>query len=124
MRSGTNASTLNTAWPIGGPFGVGEHVDRPHASRRGERERHGQINRVLRAAVGHPVEEHLAVGPLDDEVRRQIDRLAGGVAQQGHQAHGLAGPIDAAVRPGERVERTRILHALHAAVGQVERRGL
>ena len=56
-------------------------------------------------------------------MRWQIDRLARGVTQQRHQSHGLARAVDAAIRPGERVERARVGHAVDAAIGQVERGG-
>ena len=54
-------------------------------------------------------------------MRRQFGRLAGVVAQQRHHLHRLARPIDAAIEPDEGIERPRIGHARHTAIGQVER---
>ena len=102
--------------------GVGAQLDRPGADRGpgGQGDRHA--DRVIGQPRRRRLQEHLSVGTLDGDPRREIGRAAGVVAQQRHHLHGLAGAVDAAIGPDESVERTRMRGARDAAVGQVERR--
>ena len=105
MRSGTNASTRNSAVPIGGALGIGAHLDRPGPGRRATRQRDRHIDRVIGRRAGVACREHLPVRPLDGHARRKVGRQAGVVAQQRHHLHRLARPVDAAIEPDERIER-------------------
>ena len=102
---------------------VRQHLHRPGPGRRRSGQHHRHMNGRIRPTGGHLVQEGLPVRPLDEHMRRQVHRLPGVVAQQRHDLHRFAGPVDAAVRPGEGVQRPGMRRALHAAVRQVERGG-
>ncbi len=76
-----------------------------------------------RRAVGDDAAIFHAVRPGEHEHHRQVaDCPRRAVARQRLRMHGLAGPVDAAFRPGIDVERTGRRPAGHAAVGEIETR--
>ena len=123
MRSGTKASTRNSARPIGGRR-VGAQFDVQVPAAAPADSTTGRYTEASAARGGVARRNTCPFGRRTVICAGRLDRLPGGVAQHRHHLHRLAGPVDAAVEPDEGVERSRIRLALHAAIGQVERSGV
>ena len=107
---------------------VGAELDLPAAGGRLDRDLLLEAVIALRAGLQARFHEHLAVGLL--QAREQRLRLAGGrgrhrlavgVAQQCRDAHGLAGTVEIAARPGEDLE-PGLPAPGHRELGEIQRR--
>jgi hypothetical protein len=100
--------------------GVGEGLDHPLAEGRagGQAQRPGDGAAILTRR--HDLLRDLPVRAAQPQADRQVERLAGGVADQHAGIHRLAGAVDAAVEPQEGIDRAGMRAAGGATVGQVE----
>ena len=106
MRSGTKASTRNSARPIGGASGSARtSTTQVPAAAPGDSVT-GRWSEASAIRGWHGLQEHLPVRPFHAHPRRDVGRLARFIAQQRHHLHRLARPVDAAIQPDERIERT------------------
>ena len=101
-------------------FGIGHYLDRPDPRGRRSSKRHRQVDRRLTQSLRHGVEQRLPVRTMDHDMGGQWRRRPGRVTQQRHHMHRLTRAIDAAIGPGERIERPGMRLPLDAAIGQVE----
>ena len=110
--SGTKSSTENSTLPTGGALGStwAATVQRP---------RREDFGRAIGWCSAPPAGEGLAeagelaaVRPLDDQRHRHVgQRHRRGVAQHGHELHGLAGAVDAALGVEEGIDRAGLVAA-------------
>ena len=107
------------------PFRIGEGAHMPCAGRRRSRQRQGEAVTAEPLVRDQSAAELNAVGALDDEGERYVER--GGalrIAQKRGEVSCLAGAINAALGINKGIESVRRRTAADAAIGEIEGRRL